>query len=237
MAPQEHLLGGSCKRRSGRHGTALHCWARRSPGLRLPGPTLRDASAGLAVWTNKSTKRMTPQGRHPSVWDPAHSHCHIQTGQGSSWGPLPRSESSSQTLTALPASSCMTCRCHPAATSTGQTKVESLSQHTASKSLIHYPAVSTRLTELLPQRLSWEVNPRMKDSDDVYPLAPGLIPLRPVTAHLGGYQVRKGGCGSGEGGRGGVFPSDGGSWGWVTEGGQVQGEGGEKAESGSLRAN
>lgn len=77
----------------------------------------------------------------------------------------------------------------------------------------------------------------MKEPDDVYSLAPGLIPLRPITVHLGGYQVRKGRWGSGEGGRGGVFPSDGWSWGRVTEGGQVQGEGGEKAESGALRAN
>lgn len=60
--------------------------------------------------------------------------------------------------------------------------------------------------ELLPQCLSWEVNPRVKESDDVYSLAPGLIPLRPVTVHLGGYQVRKGGCGSGEGEGGVSFP-------------------------------
>lgn len=67
-------------------------------------------------------------------------------------------------------------------------------------------------------------------------MAPGLSPLRPVTAHLGQYQVRKGGCGSGQA-RWGCLSQP-----WTElgaggrEGGQVQGAGGEEADSRAVRA-
>lgn len=61
-----------------------------------PGP-LKAMSQPNFPFGQINLERMTVQGRHPSVWDPAHSHCHAWTGQGGSCGPRPWSDSSSQT--------------------------------------------------------------------------------------------------------------------------------------------